>query len=154
MAEQLALQQAGRDGGAVELDERALARGLRSWMARAISSLPVPVSPWISTVESVGATVSTCFSTCLQRRALADDLLEVVLGADLLFQVELLLLSLSLSSAISPEGQRVLDGDGDLLGHLAQQFHIVVVNASRSFAAEIQRPERAVAGKIGTLHTA
>src|SRR5690349_24225017 len=32
-------------------------------MARAISSLPVPVSPKISTVESVGATRSTCAST-------------------------------------------------------------------------------------------
>src|SRR5260370_21920206 len=32
-------------------------------MACAISSLPVPVSPWIRTVESVGATRSTCSST-------------------------------------------------------------------------------------------
>src|SRR5216684_9130377 len=32
-------------------------------MACAISSLPVPVSPWINTVESVGATRSTCSST-------------------------------------------------------------------------------------------
>ena len=32
-------------------------RGLRSCTARAISSLPVPVSPHTSTVESVGATV-------------------------------------------------------------------------------------------------
>src|SRR5205823_5083760 len=31
-------------------------RGLRSCRARAISSLPVPVSPRMSTVESVGAT--------------------------------------------------------------------------------------------------
>src|ERR1700751_5234793 len=28
-----------------------------------MSSLPVPVSPWIRTVESVGATRSTCSST-------------------------------------------------------------------------------------------
>ena len=34
-------------------------RELRSWIACAISSLPVPVSPWIRTVESVGATRST-----------------------------------------------------------------------------------------------
>ena len=34
-------------------------RPLRLWMARAISSLPVPVSPRIRTVEVVGATVST-----------------------------------------------------------------------------------------------
>ena len=40
---------------------RAL-RPLRSWIARAISSLPVPVSPWMSTVESVGATISIFWS--------------------------------------------------------------------------------------------
>ena len=31
-------------------------------MARAMSSFPVPVSPWIRTPESVGATISTCRS--------------------------------------------------------------------------------------------
>ena len=34
-------------------------RGLIRWMARAINSLPVPVSPRINTVASVGATTST-----------------------------------------------------------------------------------------------
>ena len=34
--------------------------GLRWWMARAMSSFPVPVSPVMSTVESVGATCRTC----------------------------------------------------------------------------------------------
>src|ERR1700677_3632511 len=38
-------------------------RELRLWIARAINSLPVPVSPSIRTVESVGATRSTCSST-------------------------------------------------------------------------------------------
>ena len=38
-------------------------RALRLWIARAISSLPVPVSPVMSTVVSVGATCSTCRST-------------------------------------------------------------------------------------------
>jgi hypothetical protein len=35
----------------------------RLWMARAISSLPVPVSPAMRTVESVGATFVTLEST-------------------------------------------------------------------------------------------
>jgi len=38
-------------------------RGLRSWIARAISSLPVPVSPRIRTVELVCATLSTSENT-------------------------------------------------------------------------------------------
>jgi hypothetical protein len=36
---------------------------------RAISSSPISVSPRISTVDSVGATVSTSFSTCLSADA-------------------------------------------------------------------------------------
>ena len=38
-------------------------RGDRLWIALAISSFPVPVSPRINTVESVAATLSTAFST-------------------------------------------------------------------------------------------
>ena len=40
-------------------------RGLILWIARAINSLPVPVSPRIRTVASVGATTSTCAITRL-----------------------------------------------------------------------------------------
>ena len=38
-------------------------RGDRLWIALAISSFPVPVSPRINTVESVAATLSTAFRT-------------------------------------------------------------------------------------------
>jgi hypothetical protein len=38
-------------------------RALKLWTARAINSFPVPVSPQMSTVESVGATVSSCVTT-------------------------------------------------------------------------------------------
>src|SRR5206468_465645 len=37
-------------------------RPLASWIARATSSFPVPVSPRTRTVASVGATISTCFN--------------------------------------------------------------------------------------------
>src|SRR6266404_4187930 len=43
-----------------------LRRGLSSWIARAITSLPVPVSPAIKTVAFVGATAST--SVRMERR--------------------------------------------------------------------------------------
>ena len=48
-------------------------RGLSRWMARASSSLPVPVSPWMSTVAVVGATVSICLRT-LRRPALSPTI--------------------------------------------------------------------------------
>ena len=41
-------------------------RWLAEWIARAISSLPVPVSPWIKTVASVGATRRTLSSTAVR----------------------------------------------------------------------------------------
>ena len=54
VAEQLALEQRLGHRGAVDRDERARrARRLRWWSARATSSLPVPLSPVISTVASV-----------------------------------------------------------------------------------------------------
>ena len=63
MTEQFAFDQAGWDGRAIDFDEGPTLRGLKLWIARAISSLPVPVSPVMSTVESVGATRSTFLST-------------------------------------------------------------------------------------------
>ena len=58
VAEQLALDQRRATARAVDRDERRVAPGARAWIARAISSLPVPVSPRSSTVASVGATCS------------------------------------------------------------------------------------------------
>ena len=51
-----------REGGIAAqftLTKACLARADRLWIALAISSLPVPVSPVIKTVESVGATFDT-----------------------------------------------------------------------------------------------
>ena len=48
-----------REGRRVHLDERFLPRGDSSWIARANSPFPVPLSPVISTVESVSFTIST-----------------------------------------------------------------------------------------------
>ena len=57
VAEQLALEQLARDRRAVERDERPAASAASgSGSTLAISSLPVPLSPWISTVASVFAT--------------------------------------------------------------------------------------------------
>ncbi len=56
VAEQLALEQALGQRAAVDPDVGPVDRGLRSWMARAISSLPVPVSPTIRTQAREGAT--------------------------------------------------------------------------------------------------
>ena len=60
VAEQLALEQLGRQRRAIDLDERLGPCAVeRWWMARATSSLPTPLSPRISTVTSLSATRST-----------------------------------------------------------------------------------------------
>ena len=50
-----------------------LARGASSWRARATSSLPVPVSPWISTEAGVGAARLDQPMHLLHRFAVADQ---------------------------------------------------------------------------------
>ena len=47
-------------------------------MALAMSSLPVPLSPWMRTVERLGATWATSVEEAQHGVALADDVLEVV----------------------------------------------------------------------------
>ena len=49
------------------------ARFERAWIARATSSLPVPLSPGMKTVASVGATFSMVCEHGAHRRRLADD---------------------------------------------------------------------------------
>jgi len=52
-------------------------RRLRRWISRAINSLPVPVSPKMSTEASVGATRSIW----LQRAAMAENALHLLAGS-------------------------------------------------------------------------
>ena len=74
VAEELALDEVLGQGPAVDRDEGAGRRGrLLSWRLRAISSLPVPVSPRIITLASVGAIVSIRRRTCCIDGRLADQ---------------------------------------------------------------------------------
>ena len=63
-----------------------MARSELKWIARATSSLPVPDSPVISTLESVRATFSMMRKTCFDGVAFADDVLEAILLAQLAAQ--------------------------------------------------------------------
>jgi hypothetical protein len=68
VAEELGLEELRRDGGAIDLHERPrLAPRSRVQCARAMRSLPTPLSPRINTVASVSATLSTIFPTaCME----------------------------------------------------------------------------------------
>ena len=106
-----------------------------------MSSLPVPVSPRMSTVEPVGATVSTCLRTRRRAALSPDDILEVVLGASLLLQVGLLLGELVLQRRDLLEGQGVLDGHGHLVGNELQEAHVRRIVGGRLLAREHQRAQ-------------
>ena len=75
--EELALEKLVRDGPAVDGDEPAARSGPRdSWIARAMSSFPVPLSPAIRT----GASRSLTLSMSSRTRAKAAD--RPTIGAD------------------------------------------------------------------------
>ena len=69
VAEQLVLEDAfGRSPAQFSATSRCLRRRLLLWIARAISSLPVPLSPMISTGMSLAATCRAVWTTLLHRR--------------------------------------------------------------------------------------
>jgi hypothetical protein len=62
MPKEFTFKQRGWKCRAVNCYKTVLPARLASWMACAITSLPVPVSPWMRTVQSVGATTFTSSS--------------------------------------------------------------------------------------------
>jgi hypothetical protein len=62
VAEQFGFEQAVRNRAAVDRDERLVGARPLAWITLAISSLPVPLSPSISTGRSVGAAFSAISS--------------------------------------------------------------------------------------------
>ena len=76
---------------------------------------------------------------------MTDDLLEVVVGADLLLEVDLLGRELVLEPRDLLEGEGILDIHGDLVGHRSQQLLVVGGEGLAAGAADRQRAETAVA---------
>src|SRR6185436_12715422 len=80
------------------------------------------------------------------RRAVADNLLEAVLRGDFVLQVELFLSQPVLQVRDFPKGDRVLDGDGDLSGDVAQQIDLGLRERLCAAARDIERAEHATPG--------
>ena len=74
VAEELALDELARDRGAVHLDERRLAARREPVDGAAMSSLPVPLSPVMSTLALRRRDLLDLVEEPLHRRALADHL--------------------------------------------------------------------------------
>ena len=121
VAEEFAFQQAGGNGGAVELDEGGLlARTEVVYGARqqflAGAGFAVDQHGGIG-----GRHGLQLLEGGFQRAALADDLLEAVVGADLVFEVDLLLLEALIQLFDALVGERVVERDGHLAGHLGEE---------------------------------
>ena len=144
MPEEFALQQAGGNGGAVELDEGAVFAPAQAVKARAINSLPVPVSPRIRTVASQGATVAAWSSTLLERRAVADDLSEMSFGTKLAFQIFLLFGEAVLEDFNLSRGAMIFQGNRELGGDLVQKANILRMKRILAGAAEDENSQRPV----------
>ena len=92
----------------------------------------------------------------LERGAFADDLLEVVLGADFVFKIKLLLGQAVLESGDLLEGQRIFDGDGDLGGDLVSRSMSCLAKAESRRLATLSVPRtrsRVIRGTQQTLRT-
>ena len=99
-------------------------RALRLWIARAISSLPVPVSPEIEHGGVGGGDLLDLAEHGQEGGAVADHLDEVVLAPDLLLQVHVLVLEPGLERRDLLVGRHVRDGEGDLVGDFLQELHV------------------------------
>ncbi len=141
VAEQLALQQPGGDGGAVDLDEGPLAADAEV-VQRTGDELLARAGLASDEDGGVGGGDNLdLLEGAAQGGALADDLAEVVLGADLLLQVGLLLGKPVPERLDLLEGEGVFDGQGDLIGDELEEAHVGRIVGGQLLGHEDQRPE-------------
>src|SRR5262249_10206449 len=74
----------------------------------------------------------------------ADDLFEVVLTANLFFEIQLLFLELVLQRLDLVIGKRVFDGDGNLVRHLFEQLAVFTRECVRTSAFYRQHTKHTV----------
>src|SRR5262245_28783141 len=147
MAEQFAFQQAARDRGAVELHQRTLTAGAQV-VNGAGDQFLAGARLALNEDDRIGRGDGfDRLQGSFQSLTVTDDLCEAVLRADLLFQVEFLFGQFVFQFADLSVRLRVLNGDRDLLGDLAEQLD--VIRAERAIAASRhgERAQRAVMGQ-------
>jgi len=99
-------------------------RALRAWMARAISSLPVPVIAGDEHGRVRGCDLLDLAKERQERWAIADQLGEVVLTVDFLLEVDALALVAILECCDLLVSPHVLDGQRDLVRDLTEEHGI------------------------------
>ena len=110
-----------------------------------MSSLPVPVSPRISTVDDVGATVSTCARTAFSAGDSPTISSKSYSAPHLVLEVDLLERELVAQRRDLLERERVLDRERDLTGRCRENRHVVVAERLAPQAADDDRADAAPA---------
>ena len=122
-------------------------------MARAINSFPVPVSPKMSTVASLAATVLAWDRTRLQRRAVSHDLFKVKFGTDLLLQVEFFAGQLVREIRDFAIGASIVQRNCHLRRRLLQKTNVLRAKALASRLARFRVPSSPLRVVSGMQHS-
>ena len=146
--EQLALEQPGRNRRTVDLDERPLT-ALAQIVQRTRDQFLAGAGLAEDEHRRVGRRHRLdLMEDALQRRRVADDLLEVVLGPDLVLEVHLLR-----RKPVSQVGdllirERILDQERDLLRHRGEELRLVGTERRRATKpADVQRSEAPIVNR-------
>jgi len=118
----------------------ASVRRLMRCIPRAISSLPVPVSPKIRTVASLGGDHTPLIENLFEGRTVPDDLGERAIGFNLAFQILLFVGQTFLEGFELGRRSMIFRGQSELQGDVVEQ-------------AKVVRLERAVTGAIQNKHS-
>ncbi len=149
MAEEFAFQQTGGNGGAVEFDEGGLlARAEVVDGAR--QQFLAGAGFAVDQHRGIGGRHGfQLLERGFQSAALAHNLLEAVVGADLVFQVDLFLFQALIELFDALVGKGVIEGNCHLSGHLGEEAQIVALEAVRAARTDIQGAQGSAARDQG-----
>ena len=145
VSEQFAFEQARGDGGAIHLDKSPLPPGAEV-VNRSRDHL---LAGACLTLDQHGR-IRGCHclhlsQDALQGGALSHDLFEVMLGADLFLEIELLFRQLLLELGDLSKGPRIVHGNCHLVGYLDQQVNVLLRKGVSALAAHIERSQHPIA---------
>ena len=142
VAEHLAFQQAGGNGGAIQLDEGALAARAEV-VDGARQQFLAGAGFAVDQHRGIGGRDGLhLLQNGLQRAALADDLLEAVVGADFVFEVDLLFRQARVQLLDALVGKRVFERDGHLAGRLREELQVPGGEEVLLARAQVERAQR------------
>src|SRR5438552_3986040 len=141
MAKQLALQKAQGDSCAVHLYKRltfARAQVVNGAGDHLLASTRLALDEHR---RVCGCNDSNALEHCFKPRTVPNDLFEIMLKPDFIFQIKLLLRQPLLSLIYLPKFQSVIYRDGDLARHLRKELDISLAEGTFLPSAEAQQTE-------------